>query len=122
MSFISIIVVVAVVVVVVEEEEAWVILMVRKCSVSRRDYYGSWCYPFLVYGGLKKRIKSWRAAPSCIFWAIWKETNMRYFNSEESSNQNLKSLILSNFSMWVRVYIGGDYMHLIDFIEWLRIG
>ena len=24
--------------------------------------------------------------------------------------------------MWVRVYIGGGYMHLIDFIEWLGLG
>ena len=33
----------------------------------------------------------------------------------------LKSLFLNNFSIWVKVYIGDGYTHLIDFIEWLGI-
>ena len=47
---------------------------------------------------------------------------MRYFDSEELSDQRFKNLFLNNFSMWVRVYIGGGYTHLIDFIDWLGIG
>lgn len=108
--------------------------------MTRRDYYDSWCSPFLVYGGLflesvreplqgwhgsfieKRWIKAWRAAPTCIFWTIWKERNMRFFDSEELFDQRLKSLFLNNFSIGVRVYIGDDYTQLINFIEWLGIG
>ena len=56
------------------------------------------------------------------FWMLWKERNMRFFYSEELFDYKVKCLFLNNFSMWVRVYIGGGYMHLIDFIEWLGIG
>ena len=70
----------------------------------------------------KRRIKAWRAASTCIFWTLLNERNRRFFDSEELLDQRLKSLFLNNFSMWVRVYIGGGYTHLIDFIEWLGIG
>lgn len=31
-------------------------------------------------------------------------------------------MFLNNFSAWVKVYIGGGYTHLIDFIDWLGLG
>ena len=87
-------------------------------SESVRETLLGWRESFIE----KRCIKAWRAVPSYIFWTIWKDRNRRYFGSDELSDQRLKSLFLNNFSMWVRVYIGGGYTHLIDFIEWLGIG
>ena len=50
----------------------------------------------------KRRIKAWRAAPTCIFWTLWKERNRRFFDGEKLLDQRLKSLFLNNFSMWFR--------------------
>ena len=90
----------------------WVI-----CKTDKETLLG-WNVTFIE----KRRIKAWRAASTCIFWTLLNERNRRFFYSEELLDQRLKSLFLNNFSMWVRVYIGGGYTHLIDFIEWLGIG
>ena len=79
------------------------------------------CFPLLGEMWLR-RIKAWRAAPTCIFWTLWKERNRRFFDNAELLDQRLKSLFLNNFCMWLRVYIDGGYTNLIDFIEWLGIG
>ena len=86
-------------------------------SESVRETLLGWHGSFIE----RRHIKAWGAAP-CIFWMTWKERNDRYFDGEELSNQRLKSLFLNSFSMWVRVYIGGGYTHLINCIEWLGIG
>ena len=53
---------------------------------------------------------------------IWKERIRRVFECEELLDQRLNNILLNNFSMWVRMYIGGGYTHLIDFIDWLGLG
>ncbi|RVW50222.1 Threonine--tRNA ligase, mitochondrial 1 [Vitis vinifera] len=54
----------------------------------------SWVLPYSVRDTLsgwsgfnmgKKRRKVWKAAPSCIFWAVWKERNRIAFDNEELS-------------------------------------
>ena len=53
---------------------------------------------------------------------IGKERNTRYFDCEELSIQRLKNIFLNNFFVWVRVYIGGGYAYLVDFIDWSGLG
>ena len=60
----------------------------------------TWVLPFLVKDTLsgwcgfnlgKKRRKVWKAAPLCIFWAVWKERNMIAFDNKELSIHRLKN-------------------------------
>ena len=62
---------------------AWVI------SFSVRDTLLGWRGFYLG----KKRRKVWKAAPLCIFWAVWKERNMIAFDNEELSIHTLKILL-----------------------------
>ena len=71
------------------------------------EFYGSYCLFFLALLGSsrdtllgwrgfylgKKRRKVWKAAPLCIFWAVWKERNMIAFDNEELSIHTLKILL-----------------------------
>ena len=53
----------------------------------------------------RRRVKAWKVAPLCIFWTISKERNHRCFENGELSDQRIKNIFLSNFSLWVKGYI-----------------
>ena len=38
----------------------------------------------------KRRAKTWRAAPLCLMWTLWKEKNGRAFNDVKWTNQAIK--------------------------------
>ena len=46
----------------------------------------------------KRRKKVWQAAPSCLFWTMWKARNIIVFKDEFLSIHNLKYLFL--FLLW----------------------
>ena len=69
----------------------------------------------------KKREKAWMIAPLCLIWVLWKEMNGKAFNDVERSDQAVKSFFLCSFVSWVRVYIEGHSLSLIDFIDWLFV-
>ena len=57
-------------------------------------------YPHLGWHGInmgKKCSKVWMAAPSCLFWAIWKERNRIDFENEEFSIHRMKNSFVCNF-------------------------
>ena len=58
---------------------------------------------------------------TCVFFGLFgrKKKNQRLFENEEMSNQRLKSSILNNLSLWIKVYIDGSTMPSIDFVDWL---
>ena len=65
----------------------------------------------------KRREKTWRAAPLCLMWTLWKEINERAFNGIERLNQALKHSFLYTLVNWVRVFIEDHTLSMIDFIE-----
>lgn len=74
--------------------------MVRENLLSWHSYF---------VGG--KRKKSWRAAPSCLLWTLWKERNRRSVKDNEKLNQTIKYSSIASFLEWVKLYIG--------FVDWL---
>nr|CAN64140.1 hypothetical protein VITISV_012858 [Vitis vinifera] len=56
----------------------------------------------------KKRIKVWKAAPSCIFWAVWKERNRIAFDNEELSLNRLKNTFVCNLWVWSKPVVNED--------------
>ena len=67
----------------------------------------------------KKRKKIWNSIPLCIFFTIWKERNRVAFRGGSLAIQKLKNSFVYNLWSWARVYIGGESLSLLDFLEWL---
>ena len=86
---------------------------VLSCSV--REVLLSWHRSFVG----KKRKKAWKASPLCMFWALWRERNRRAFDNFESTNQTIKNSFLYLFWDWVRLYIEGGSLSLLDFVDWV---
>ncbi|RVW23454.1 putative ribonuclease H protein [Vitis vinifera] len=98
-----------------EEEESIDHILIQ-CSKARVLWellfalFGvSWVLPYSVRDTLsgwsdfnmgKKRKKVWKAAPSCIFWAVWKERNRIAFDNEELSMDRLNNSFVCNLWMW----------------------
>ena len=117
-----------------EEEESIDHILIQ-CSKARVLWellftlFGvSWVLPYSVRDTLcgwsgfnmgKKRIKVWKAAPSCIFWAVWKERNRIVFYNEELSIHRVKNSFVCNFWSWTKLYIVDGPLPLINFCDWL---
>lgn len=48
----------------------------------------------------KKQRKVWRSAWLCLFWAIWQDSNYRYFEDVEQKVQELKHSFICVFLLW----------------------
>ena len=75
-------------------------LIIFLCIAPGQEFYRSYCLPFLELLGSflfrleipfgwrgfnlgKKRRKVWKAAPLCLFWAVWKERSRIAFDNED---------------------------------------
>ena len=67
----------------------------------------------------KKRRKVWMAAPSCIFWVVWKERNMIAFDNEDLSMNRLKNSFVCNLWVWTKSVVNDDPLSLLSFFDWL---
>ncbi|RVW93915.1 putative mitochondrial protein [Vitis vinifera] len=65
---------------------------------SVRDTVIGWC----GFNLGKKRRKVWKAAPLCLFWAVWKERNRIAFDNEEFSIHRLKNYFVCNLWSWTK--------------------
>ena len=67
----------------------------------------------------KKRKKVWQAAPSCLFWTVWKTRNRIVFKDDFLSIQKLKYLFL--FFLWLetKLSIENGPSTLAGFIDWV---
>ena len=88
----------------------------------------SWVLPYSVRDTLsgwsgfnmgKKRRKVWKAAPSCIFWAVWKERNRIAFDNEELSMNRLKNSFVCNLWVWSKPVVNEGPLSLLGFFDWL---
>ena len=93
----------------------------------------NWVLPLMVRDTLlgwsasfvdKKHGKTWRAAPLCLFWTVWKERNRIVFYNEALSIQRLKNSFVCNLLSWSKSCLDGEPRSLINFVDWLgsRIG
>ena len=80
-----------------------------------RDTLLGWSASFVD----KKRGKTWRAAPLCLFWTIWKERNRIVFYNEALSIQRLKISFVCNLFSWSKTCLDGKPCSLINFVDWL---
>ena len=117
-----------------EEEESIDHILIQ-CSKARVlwellfSLFGvSWVLPYSVRDTLsgwsgfnmgKKRRKVWKAAPSCIFWAVWKERNRIAFDNEELSMNRLKNSFVCNLWMWSKPVVNEGPLSLLGFFYWL---
>ena len=67
----------------------------------------------------KKRRKVWMAAPSCIFWVVWKERNRIAFDNEELSTNRLKNSFVCNLWVWSKSVVNEGPLSLLGFFYWL---
>ena len=56
----------------------------------------------------KSERKAWRAAPFCLFWAIWKEMNRVVFEIEEFSLNKLRSAFVYSFCSSTGTIVNSD--------------
>lgn len=88
---------------------AWVMLL------SIKETLLGWHRFFMGKNGRRLVGLSW-----CVyFWTLWNERNQRSFESKEMFDHLLKFFFLCNLLLWVRVYIDGGSLTMIDFIDWL---
>ena len=67
----------------------------------------------------KKCCKVWKAAPLCLFWAVWKERNRISFENEELSIHRLKNSFVCNIWFWTKSVVNEGPLPLISFFDWL---
>ena len=85
----------------------------------------SWVFPYSVLHTLlawqgvvmgKKRKKMWTAAPSCLFWALWRARNRLAFENEVTSAQRIKINFISNLWTWANLYSNANTNSVLDFL------
>ena len=80
-----------------------------------RDTLLSWFASFVD----KKREKTWRATPLCLFWTVWKEINMIVFANEVLSIQRMKIFFVCNLFSWTKSCLEVGPISLVNFVDWL---
>ena len=87
-----------------------------------------WVFPLIVRGTFlswhgsfvgEKRLKTWMAAPLCLFWSIWRERNMIAFDDERCSVHRLKTSFVFSLWSWSNVHIIENSYSLMDFLVWM---
>ena len=84
---------------------------VLPCSV--RETFLGWCGSFVG----KKSKKTWKLAPLCLLWAMWKERNRITFDNEEFSVHRLKYSFVCSLWSWIKLYIDVCPLFLINFFD-----
>ena len=74
------------------------------CPLRARDLLLGWN---LVPIRNKAR-KLWKAAPLCLFWAIWKERNRVVFEDDSFSYDRLKLYFINSLISWAGLIFEGD--------------
>lgn len=54
-----------------------------------------------------------------LVWIILNERNRKTFDNSEKTDQTIKQFFMYNFLKWVRMYKGGCFLFMMDFIDWL---
>ena len=67
----------------------------------------------------KKHRKVWKAAPLCLFWAVWIERNRIAFDNEDFSAHRLKNSFVCNFWVWTKTIVNEGSLTLPSFFDWL---
>ncbi|RVW38066.1 putative ribonuclease H protein [Vitis vinifera] len=67
----------------------------------------------------KKHRKVWKAAPLCLFWAVWMERNRIAFDNEDFSVHRLKNSFVCNLWVWTKSIVNVDPLTLPSFLDWL---
>lgn len=62
-------------------------------------------------------MKAWRVVPCCLFWTTWKERNRIAFENIEKGDQAIKQNFKYIFWEWVKMYIGDNFLSILDFID-----
>ena len=84
-------------------------------SVSVREMVLGWKSAFVG----KRRKKVWQAAPSCLFWTVWKTRNIIVFKDDFLSIQKLKYLFLFSLLSKTKLFIENGPSTLVGFIDWV---
>lgn len=66
-------------------------------------------------GGSKSQ-KKWRIIPSCIWWAVWKETNGRCFEDKIKSIHDVKWNCIVPILFWHKENCIEELDELVDFL------
>ena len=64
----------------------------------------------------KKQNKKWIAAPSCLFWTLWRERNKAVFDNGVTNTKKNKSNFLCNLWNWTNLYIVINKTSFVDFL------
>ena len=80
---------------------------------SIKDAFVSWRGAFVG----KKRKKTWKVAPLCLFWILWKERNRRAFKDSKLIDHTISCSFMYMFLEWVRVHVESNSLSLLDFID-----
>ena len=67
----------------------------------------------------KKHRKVWKAAPLCLFWAVWMERNRIAFDNEDFSVHRLKNSFVCNLWVWTKSIVDEGPLPLLSFFDWL---
>ncbi|KAL6331818.1 hypothetical protein AAG906_020162 [Vitis piasezkii] len=67
----------------------------------------------------KKHRKVWKAAPLCLFWAVWMERNRIAFDNEDFSVHRLKNSFVCNLWVWTKSIVNEGPLPLLSFFDWL---
>ncbi|RVX17793.1 hypothetical protein CK203_004242 [Vitis vinifera] len=67
----------------------------------------------------KKHRKVWKAAPLCLFWAVWMERNRIAFDNEDFSVHRLKNSFVCNLWVWTKSIVNEGPLTLPSFLDWL---
>ena len=67
----------------------------------------------------KKCRKVWKAAPLCLFWAVWMERNRIAFDNEDFSVHRLKNSFVWNLWVWTKSIVNEGPLPLLSFFYWL---
>jgi len=54
--------------------------------------------------------------PSCIFWCVWKEKNLRCFEDLESSMEDILASFFHTLYLWTVVFFSPLSIYFADFL------
>ena len=67
----------------------------------------------------KKRKNIWIAVPVCLFWIVWHNRNMLFFENRATSDQRTKIFFLSKLWTLANTHSVDNMNYLVDFLTWL---
>jgi hypothetical protein len=64
------------------------------------DLFASWWT-----GGRSQSAVVWKMVPSCLMWCLWRERNVRNFEDQERTFEELKSFFFHTLFSWTAAYL-----------------